>query len=206
VADVAEGRTYRPGQPVFRQGDPTNELLVVVYGRVAVSLISPGGNELIVNLIDPVQVVGEIAFVDGGPRTASGYCVRETRALLLPRRTLLPFLEREPTAAHALLLILCARLRQTTAFAEDLALKRLPSRLLARIEFFARRYGRMEADGSLRIDHGLSQRELGDSVGASRVAVNQQLNAWRIQGHLEFGRGFVIVHDMARLEASLLVS
>lgn len=125
AARLAQRRTYPAGQAVFRAGEPSDELLVVLSGRFAVSLLSPDGAEVMLNLIDPVQIVGEIGFIDGGPRTANGVCVRETRALVLSRRTFLPVLESEAGALHALLVLLCGRLRQTTAFVEDLALGRL---------------------------------------------------------------------------------
>jgi CRP-like cAMP-binding protein len=189
---------------VFRAGDPSDALLVVVAGRIAISLLSPDGAEVLLNIIEPVEVVGEIGLIDGGPRTASATVVRDTQVLLLGRRDFLSILESEPSATRSMLVLLCSRLRHTTAFLEDAMLEALPIRLLHRIQTLARRYGQCETGRSvLRIEHGLSQQELGDSIGASRVSVNQLLNAWRVQGVLDFGRGFIVVHDMGLLEAAV---
>jgi CRP-like cAMP-binding protein len=155
-------------------------------------------------MINVAEVAGEIGLIDGGPRTANVIAVRDTEALLFMRRDFLPILESEPTAARSMLLLLCARLRQTTSFLEDAALQALPIRLVRRLQALARTYGRAERSGSgLRIEHGLSQEELGESIGASRVSVNRQLAAWRDRGVVDFGRGFIVVHDMDRLEAAL---
>jgi CRP/FNR family transcriptional regulator, cyclic AMP receptor protein len=197
-------RRYPTGQRVFRKGDPSDALLIVTAGRIVISSLSPEGTEVMLNIIDPAEVVGEIGLLDGGPRTADATAVRDTRALVLMRRDFLPLLETEPSVARSMLLLLCARLRQTTCFVEDAVLQTLPARLLHRVQTLARSYAHSEAGSpDLRIEHGLSQQELGDSIGASRVSVNKQLNAWRAQGLLEFGRGFIVVHDLARLDAAV---
>lgn len=202
VARIAHARIYSAGQVVFRKGDPSDSLLIVLFGRIVISSLSAEGNEVMLNIINPHEVVGEIGLLDGGPRTANATAARKTRALVLLRRDFLPILEAEPRAARSMLLLLCTRLRQTTAFVEDAVLQTLPARLLHRVQALARRYGYAAPSGSgLRIEHGLSQQELGDSIGASRVSVNKQLNAWRARELLTFGRGFIVVHDMARLEA-----
>jgi CRP-like cAMP-binding protein len=204
IAQIAHPHTYSAGQAVFRAGDASDSLLVVHTGRMAVCSLSPEGGEVILNLIDPTQAVGEIGLIDGGPRTAHVRAVRDSRALLLMRRDFLPILESEPSAMLAMVHLVCARLRQTTSFVADAVLEGLPVRLLRRIQALARSYGRVEPGGSgLRIEHGLSQQELGHSIGVSRVSVSKQLGVWRARGLLDLGRGFIVVHDMRRLEAAV---
>jgi CRP-like cAMP-binding protein len=197
-------RSYSAGQIVFQQGDPSDVLVIVVTGRIVISSLSPEGAQVMLNIIGPAEVAGEIALLDGGPRSADATAVRDTRALLLGHRDFLALLESEPSATRSLLLLLCARIRQTTSFVEDAVLQTLPARLLHRVQTLASSYGHAEVGRlGLRIEHGLSQQDLGDSIGASRVSVSNQLNAWRSQALLDFGRGFVVVHDMARLEAAV---
>jgi CRP-like cAMP-binding protein len=204
VARLARRRAYPAGQRIFRAGEPSDALLVVESGRVAVSSLSADGNELMLNIIDAVEVVGELGLLDGGPRSANVVALRDTRGFLLARDDLRPVLETEPHVAQAMLLLLCGRLRQTTSFLEDALLESVETRLLHRLQALARVYGRPDANGSsVRIDHGLSQQEIAESIGTSRVSVNKLLNSWRNRGLVELGRGFVVVHGMAGLEASL---
>jgi CRP-like cAMP-binding protein len=204
VARLARHRAYPAGQRIFRAGAPSDALLVVESGRVAVSSLSEEGNEILLNIIDPVGVVGEMGLVDGRPRSADVTALRDTNGLVITRNDFLPVLETEPRVAQAMLLLLCGRLRQTTRFLEDALLESLETRLLHRLQTLARDYGRTDASGcGIRIDHGLSQQEIAESIGTSRVSVNKLLNAWRSRGLIEFGRGFVVVHAMAGLEASL---
>lgn len=204
VARLARRRAYPSGQRIFRAGDASDALLVLESGRVAVSSLSQEGNELMLNIIDAVDVVGELGLLDGRPRSANVTALRDTRALLLPRHEFVPVLESEPRVAHAMLLLLCGRVRQTTRFLEDALLESLETRLLHRLQALARVYGRADPSGlDVRIDHGLSQQEIAESIGTSRVSVNKLLNAWRSRGLIDFGRGFVVVHGMAGLEESL---
>jgi CRP-like cAMP-binding protein len=203
LARLARARTYEVGERIFRKGEPSDALLLLISGRVVVSSLSPDGHEVILNIIQSGEVVGEIGVLDGGPRTADATASHATMALALMRRDFLPLLRADANLAHALLLLLCSRLRQTTSFVEDAVLEQLPARLLHRLEALARTCGRVERGGGVRIEHGLSQKALGDAIGASRVSVNRQLNAWRALGLLEFGPGFVAVRDMARLAAEI---
>jgi CRP-like cAMP-binding protein len=203
VVGIARTRSYAAGEVVFRKDDPSDSLLILNAGRIVVSSLSAEGNEVMLNLIHPGEVVGEIGLLDGGPRSATAIAEQETRALVLYRREFLPLLVSEPSAVRALLLVLCARVRQVTAFLEDAVLQPLPVRLLHRVQALARRYGAPLNGGGVYIEHGLSQQELGDSIGTSRVSVNKQLNAWRARALLDFGRGFIVIHDMARLESGV---
>jgi len=202
VARIARRCRYAAGELVFQEGDPSEALLIVLDGRIVISLLSPEGSEVMLNIIDPAGVFGEIGMLDGGPRTANATAVRDTNALVLLRRDFLPLLDADPGPARSMLLLLSARLRRTTSFVEDAVLETLPARLLHRLQALAHSYGGLGSSG-LRIEHGLSQQALGDSIGASRVSVNKQLNAWRDQALVDFGRGFIVVHDMVRLEAAV---
>jgi CRP/FNR family cyclic AMP-dependent transcriptional regulator len=205
LARIARWRAYAAGQRAFRKGDASDALLVVVAGRLVISSPSPDGNEVILNIIRPGQVVGEIGAIDGGPRTADATAAEPTQALQVMARDVRALLDADPSFGYALLLVLCARLRQTTALVEDAILHDLPARLVHRLQALAAACGRPEPrSASVRIDHALTQEELGDSIGVSRVSVSKQLNAWRARGLLDFGRGFIVVHGMDRLEAAVL--
>ncbi len=108
-----------------------------------------------------------------------------------------------PQIATEVFNVLCERLRQTTAFLEETLFLEVPERLFSRLADLAIHHG--ISDGQrVRIDHKLSQEELGQSIGASRESVNKQLHDWESQGLIDFGRGYVLVHDMTTLGAAAL--
>ena len=78
------------------------------------------------------------------------------------------------------------------------------ARLVRRIKSLADQFGKSEADGVVRIEHRLSQQEIGESVGLTRVSVNRLLSQWRSEGLIQDGRGYLVVPDLERLERSAL--
>ncbi|MEZ4289280.1 MAG: helix-turn-helix domain-containing protein [Myxococcota bacterium] len=84
---------------------------------------------------------------------------------------------------------------------ENVGLEKARTRLWSRLMLLSVRYSKTdETTGAMRIEHGLSQQKLADSVGLTRVLVNRQLSSWREQGLVETGRGFVLLRDPEALE------
>ena len=191
------------GESIFRQGDPSDILLIVISGQVRVLSSAEDGNEVLLNIIDPGDVVGEIGALDGRLRTADCVAAHDTEALVLERDALLPFIRERPGAAQALIEVLCRRIRQTTTFVEDAVLSDLPKRILHRLEALAEQYGRPSGKGVV-IDHTLTQQEIADFVGVSRMSVSKVLTDWRRADLIEYGRGVLRIMDMARLRESAL--
>jgi CRP-like cAMP-binding protein len=192
---------HGPGDLIFRKNDAGSGMMVVVKGRVKIMSVGVSGSEVLLNIIDPGQVFGEIALLDGEPRSADAVASSQTELITLLRRDFLPILARHPDAAQRMMTVLCGRIRRTTTFVEDAIFLDVPTRLLHRLEALAQQYGQRDPEtGVIRIEHGLSQQSLGDSVGLTRVSINRQLGAWRQRGLIEDGRGWISILDLEKLE------
>jgi CRP/FNR family cyclic AMP-dependent transcriptional regulator len=195
---------YATNEFIFRKNDEGGSLMVVVSGRVKIISVSRSGAEVLLNIIERGEVFGEMALLDGKPRSADAVAASETELISLHRRDYLPILNRSPEAVDQMMSILCKRIRQTSAFVEDAVFLDASARLLRRMRTLAEQYGRPAPDRvGVRIQHGLSQQELGESVGLTRVSINRHLAAWRERGLIKDGRGYIIVPDMAKLEAAV---
>ena len=188
------------GEVLFRKGDQGRQLYGVLSGRLKVSASGADGKEIVFNLCDPGEVIGEIALLDANPRSATIVALEPTELLVLDRRELLPFLERHPRVAICMAELLAARLRRLTELAEDSVLLALRARLAKKLVSLARRYGRATPEG-VQIDLPLSQQELGDMVGTSRESINKQLRAWAQEGLLVSARGQITLRDPQVLES-----
>ena len=137
------------------------------------------------NFLGKGDVIGEIAILDGAPRTASAVAIDDTEALVLYRRDLLPVLLKIPDAMLELIEILCEKLRATSAIIEENSLP-MAARAAAGLLRLADQHGRVVKGGTL-IDLKLSQRELGSYLGLSRENVSRQLGLFRDIGllHIE---------------------
>jgi CRP-like cAMP-binding protein len=192
---------------LFHKGEPGHQVYAVMEGRLKAAGRGRDGKEVVFRFMDPGEVIGEIAFLDAEPRSATVQAVEDSTLLTLHRRDLLPFLERNPKAAIKLASVLAQRIRSLSELVEDRVFLGLPPRLAKKLLALASRYGKEMEDG-LRIDLKLPQHQLGELVGTSRESINKQLRRWSDEGVLHFAGGYVTIKDRARLEelASLLAT
>ena len=196
----AKTRKFKAREPVFMKGDPASGMMAVVKGRIRISSYSADGREVVLNVINPGEVFGEIALIDGGERTADAVAMEDTELTVLERRDFLPFLERNPELCIKLLKVMCQRLRRTSEQLEDFSFLDLRTRLAKRLLELADSHGEEDGKGGIRIALGLSQRVLGAMMGTSREAVNKQLRAWEEEGLIALRRGSVTLLDAEQLE------
>jgi CRP/FNR family cyclic AMP-dependent transcriptional regulator len=189
---------YPAGREIFAKGSPGQSMMAVLRGIVKISSPSPAGKEIVLNLINPGEIFGEIAVIDGEARTADAVALTDCELLVLDRRDVMPILERHAEICMTLLKILCQRLRHTSEQVEDVLFRHLESRIAkALLQLTAG--GGAEPRG-LSADLRLSQRELGNLVGGSRESVNKHLQSWHRAGLIRLARGSIVIRDPAAIE------
>ena len=199
LAASAKVVRHRRGAVVFQKGDAGTSMMAVIRGRVKICTYSGEGKELVLNIFGQGGLFGEIAVLDGGPRTADAVALEETDLLVLERSHLLPFLTTSPEIVSRLLAVLCQRLRQTSEHLEDALLREAPSRLARGLLRLAETFGRQRPNGT-RLDIKLSQQQLGSLIGVSRESINRHLVEWIRAGCLAMEDGCIVIRDRALLE------
>jgi len=202
VLQMAIERRFRRGQTIFQKGDVGTSMMAVLQGRVRISAVSADGKELTLNVIDRGEIFGEVALLDGKPRSADAHALEDSVLLVLERRVLLPFLQANNDLLLRLLAMLCDRLRRTSVALEELALFELPVRLARVLVQLADAYGRPSVEGT-RIGLRLSQRDLATLVASSRESVNKQLRAWQKLGVLDMDGGHIVLREPDTLHRML---
>jgi CRP/FNR family transcriptional regulator, cyclic AMP receptor protein len=190
---------HAPRETIFQKGDPGESMMAVIRGRVKICTHSMAGKELVLNIIDKGGLFGEIAVLDGEPRTADAVALEETDLLVLERRRLLPFLIGHPETTIRLIGVLCKRLRQTSAHLEDVLFFEAPSRLARWLLRLAETFGKPVSSGT-RIDLRLSQQQIGSLVGISRETINKHLGDWARDGFIVVQSGFITILEKEALE------
>ncbi|MBV9537424.1 MAG: Crp/Fnr family transcriptional regulator [Acidisphaera sp.] len=206
ILGFAIERRYPRGTAIFSKGDPGTSMLAVLAGRVRVNSVSPDGREVTINSIGPGEVVGEIALLDGRPRSAGATAAEDTTVLVIERRHFMPLLLKNEVMVERLLVVLCDRLRRTSASLEELALFDLPMRLARLLLKLSNDYGRPvhpEDGGGTRIDMKLSQRDLSTLVASSRESVNKLLRNLREDGVIDMADGYIILRQPKSLQQML---
>jgi CRP-like cAMP-binding protein len=187
------------GETIFQKGDPGDSMMAVLRGRVKICTWSSEGRELVLNIIDRGGLFGEIALLDGRPRTADAVAMEETELLVLSRARFMPFLAGNPDLVARLFSVLCQRLRQTSESLEDALFREAPSRLARGLLRLADGFGR-EVVGGVRVEIRLSQSQIGALIGVSRESVNKLLGEWRENGTIGLEGGIITVRDRVALE------
>ena len=201
LAAAAETRRHRRGEVLCREGDSGDELFVVVSGRVKVVVTSTRGDEMLLATLGPGEVFGELAVVDGGPRSATVTATETSTVTRLARPVLLEVLYSHPGMIDVLLTTLGGLVRRLNARAADLVFLDLAGRvaklLLANAE---------EAGDTFEL--AITQSELASMVGGSRQTVNQILRGFERRGLVEVDGRKVVVRDARELrrQAGLPVS
>ena len=199
LAVVAHTRRLAARDELMHKGDDASQVYVVISGRLRVTTTSADGADVVLNLMDPGDVIGELSLLAGGQRTATVTALEACELLALDRRDFLPFLRGHPEVAVELLQVLAKQVIRVSEFVEDTVFLNLPTRLAKRLTHLARAYGR-EVESGVRIELKLSQHDLGTMVGTSRESVNKQMRVWEEQGLVTSKQGFVTIHRPRELE------
>lgn len=192
---------YPRGKTIFRKGSPGRALMAVVSGTVKICTVSRTGREAVLNTIGPGYLFGEIAVLDGGPRTADAVAGSDCDVLVLDRRDLVPILRANPDLAQRLLDIVCGRLRRTSEQLEDVFFLDVPGRLA---KMLLRHGDTGPAGDTAHAAVALTQRELGEMIGISRESINRQLHKWQREGLVRITKGSIEVRQRDKLRQILL--
>jgi CRP/FNR family cyclic AMP-dependent transcriptional regulator len=185
-AAQAKTREFARGTTIFAKGDPGTCLYAVYRGTVQVTVPSIEGKSAVFNHIREGEIFGEIALLDGRPRTADAVAFTDCTLMVIDRRDFIPLLRSYPDVTIKLLEIVCSRLRQTTQQVEDLMFLDLRGRLAKTLLHLSRT---TRPDGTLAI----SQTDLSQIVGLSREMINKQLQAWVKARWISLGRRRIAV-------------
>ena len=190
---------YPAGQMIFTKGDPGDSLMIVLEGRIKIGSSTTDGREIVLSFIEAGQVLGEIALLDGKPRTMSATAAEPVLIFLLRRKAVLGFLEEKPSVAIRLIGVLVPEapaddgdVRGEDAPQHGASGRTGPAALAAE-------HGRRTGEGLL-IDLKLSQSEFGAFVGVSRENFTRQLGAWRDNGIVSLGGKWILIHELRDLE------
>jgi len=190
LGSYARPKTVARGVTIFQKGDPGTSLFAVCRGTVQMTTLSTSGKNAVFNLIREGEIFGEIALLDGRPRTADATAMAPCELIVIERRDFVPFLSGHPDVMLKFIEILCSRLRRTSEQVQDVTFLNLPTRLAKTLlELTA-----SEAAGAApRRKVAITQREISQIIGKSRESTNKQLRAWAKRGWIRLERGGVSV-------------
>jgi CRP/FNR family transcriptional regulator, cyclic AMP receptor protein len=193
----AKHSTLKRGTTIFSRGDFGNSLFAVISGTVKMSISSAEGRSAIFNLIGPGEIFGEIALLDGLPRTADATANTNCEIFVIDRREFLPFVRSQPALAMKFIELLCTRLRWTSDQVEQVILQNLPGRLASALLRLTEKHALAPEGRTIAI----TQQEISEMVGMTRESINKQLRVWAARNWVRLEHGAIVVLNAESLLA-----
>ncbi len=170
-------REYRKGEPIFFEGDASENFYMMLRGEVTIFRVLESGREMIMDIIRGGEAFGEVALIDGDPFPANAVARTAATVLSLPRREYLLLLEQFPEVTRSIIRDLNLRVRSLRNRMEVLGEAGVQSRIAQLLLTYARQMGRESAQGTL-VPVQLSRNEVAGMVGARVETVIRIMSRW----------------------------
>ena len=190
-------KRYARDEIIFHQGDVGTALFIVRKGEVAIRLSSPEGQEVILTLLSRGDSFGELALLDGQPRSTDAVAREETHLLILHREDFQHFLSERPAVAKNLLAVLAGMVRRVTQLVHDAAFLNARARLARVLLELARSQGTPVPEGVLLPK--CTQADLAKQCGVTRESVNRWLRFYAQERVIDSQRGRIVLLQMEQL-------
>jgi CRP-like cAMP-binding protein len=198
LSRICRSVTYPRGTQIFAMGDKADGLRIITEGEVRIWMSDAEGRELTIAMLEPGDSFGEIALLDGLPRTAAAGAVEATRCLFVPHSAVDALLETDPRFAKEVIYSLCEILRRNTDEMGAMTFQSLDARLAQKLCDLA--VSRAVIEGSTaRFTRKLSQADLAKMLGVTREAVNKRLMGLVQENLVQTEDGFLVIPDLERL-------
>jgi CRP-like cAMP-binding protein len=183
LAAIGREVVLQPGAVLFEQGEESDGLYIVAEGIIRIYLTAGDGREATISLLEEGEMIGEIALLDGLPRSAGAAALTSARLIFIPHKPFCDLVDASPRLSRQIMLMLCERLRAANSQVEQAIFHDLRYRLLVLLRQIAVIHGRIEKDVAI-VDLDVTQGMLAQMLGASREAVNKQLRTLAKEGRV----------------------
>jgi CRP-like cAMP-binding protein len=191
-------RRFDKGEVIFHQGDVGTSLFIIRKGQVAIRLSSDDGKEVILTLLDRGDFFGELALLDGEPRSTDAVAREESDLLILQREDFQRFLDSRPQVAKGLLAALSRLVRRVTQLVHDSTFLDARTRLVRVLLELAEHQGKPTNEGVV-ITQRLTQSELANLCGLTRESANKWLRFYVREGLLSYEGGQITLVQPEKL-------
>jgi CRP/FNR family cyclic AMP-dependent transcriptional regulator len=186
LASYLKERRFRRGEYIIYEGDEGNELFIIIEGLVKITKLNEDGREKILATMGEGEFFGELALVDGAPRSATVQAKSACIMYSLARNEFLNLLRQTPEVSLSIITVLAQRLREANIQIEDMTFKDARSKLISLLQELATKYGEPTSTGDkVRLMHKFTHQELADMISSSRETVSRLMGNLLEEGLIE---------------------
>ena len=201
VANLLGERRYGKDEYIFFEGDPPEALYIVWAGRVKLLRHSREGRDVVLDVMGPNRLLGEMAVFGGAPYDFTAQAMEPTALVTIARQDFLALLRRFPQLSLAVIAELGRRLRSASDLVHSLAVERVERRVARVLLKMADAAGKPTDGGGTLIDVTLTRQDVADMAGTTVETAIRTMSRLRRQGMLDTKRGRVVILDWGRLQA-----
>jgi len=191
-------RRFARGEQLMRQGEPGDRVLILLAGHVKASHVDVYGAEMVLSFRGPGDVLGELTFTHGEPRSVNVTAIEAVAARALTAAEFRAYLEQRPTAALTLIDVISRRFRYANSSRIEFGDLDTVGRVAARLIELCERYGD-RTDAGIQIRLPVTQEDLGSWTASSRASVADALRTMRELGWILTERRRITVLDLPAL-------
>jgi CRP-like cAMP-binding protein len=186
--------------PIYFPEHPSNNIFFLKEGRVKLYRLHQDGREVILDILGPGEIFGELSIVDQGERRDAAETLDDALVCSMSMRDFEGMLLHNPSLNLQLTKWIGLRLRRFEEKMSDLAFKDVTKRIVSFLVRYAEDFGKIK-EGTVRISSSLSHQEIAYLTAASRQTVTTVLNELKEKGIIDFTRKTVIIHNLKELQA-----
>lgn len=195
LSKVVTVRSFARRETVVTKGSKGDALLFLLFGQLQVINVTADGREVGLNLISPGSFFGELAVIDGLPRSATIIALSHSEVAFLPKEHALELFYQEPSAAAMMFAHLARSIRQLSDIRTLLGMQNAYQRVYALLASLTR----VSPGGLIQIETLPTQQEIAIMINTSRETVSRALNELMAQGIVEKDMSRLIIRQPARL-------
>lgn len=186
----AVSKTFPRGTLIFSEGDESDGMFIIREGKIKVFMSDESGKEMLIAILGPGEIVGEVASLDGQPRTASVSALVNTRVAKIGLPEFRQFLEENPDLALEIIRVLTSRIRDHSTSISNLAFKNVYGRVVWLLE----KHALENDDGSFTLNRKFTQQDIADMVGSSREMVSRVISELVKGEYISIDQKIITIH------------
>lgn len=189
---------YRHRQDIYTEGGSSDRLYVIASGKIKLTRRGADGRIHLLTLLGALDMFGAISIFDPGPRTSTATAVTDVTVVAIESAVMRGWVADHAEIGERLLRVLARRLRRADQDMSDLIFADAAGRAASHLLRLARQFG-VRGNGGIRVDHGLTQEEIGQLIGTTRETVNVILNDFTQRGWVRLSHKSILIIDSERL-------
>ena len=202
IAGVVREQHYRKNVTIFHMNDPGNALFILKSGMVKITIEDQSGREIILRILYPTDFFGEMALIDGMPRSATVTTQEPSDALIIYREQFISLIEKSPKILLDMAAVLSRRLRKVNELIRSLAFYDVYGKVARVLLSLAAERGRATGHGTV-IDLRLTQQELAELAGMSRETMTRTLRDFQQAGCVRIDAGIITILEFDMLQREM---